>query len=494
MHWLENVVNEILARQPEGEILVSSGASPSGVYHVGHLREVILCDAIVLAIRERGREARHIHVVDNLDAFRKVPVTLPDAYKKYLGMPLCNIPAPDGSRRSYADFCVDPFLESMKKLGIEAEIIYQDQKYQSGFYAPAIERSLKKLTEARNAITEVSGCQLDERWSPIQILEDGRLKNYKFISIDTEERRIAYEDSAGEMRKIRYDNGSIKLDWRLDWPGRWWLMGVAIEPFGRDHATKGGSYDTGVEIAKRVYGINPPIPVPYEFINRTGDTKKMSASKGTGINAEDVTNILPSEITRYFMLRSPASKRLFFDETDGLLRLVDEYSALLAKSNKTPLERQILHFSRPDNVCPTISRVPFTYLVDVFQAALRNADETMNLLSCGEYADIAAKDSVLIKRELAFVNLWLDKWAPERVVFSLQQIVGKGSFSDSEIAYLKSLADSIAQAPPDADGVWFHNCIYSFKDNAGLSVRQLFSAIYRITIGKESGQIGRAHV
>lgn len=333
----------------------------------------------------------------------------------------------------------------------------------------------------------MSGRQLDERWSPIQILEDGRLKNYKFISIDTEERRIAYEDSAGEMRKIRYDNGSIKLDWRLDWPGRWWLMGVAIEPFGRDHATKGGSYDTGVEIAKRVYGINPPIPVPYEFINRTGDTKKMSASKGTGINAEDVTNILPSEITRYFMLRSPASKRLFFDETDGLLRLVDEYSALLAKSNKTPLERQILHFSRPDNVCPTISRVSFTYLVDVFQAALRNADETMNLLSCGEYADIAAKDSVLIKRELAFVNLWLDKWAPERVVFSLQQIVGKGSFSDSEIAYLKALADSIAQAPPDADGVWFHNCIYSFKDNAGLSVRQLFSAIYRITIGKESG-------
>ena len=91
----------------------------------------------------------------------------------------------------------------------------------------------KKLTEARNAITEVSGRQLDERWSPIQILEDGRLKNYKFISIDTEERRIAYEDSAGEMRKIRYDNGSIKLDWRPDWPGRWWLMGVAIEPFGR---------------------------------------------------------------------------------------------------------------------------------------------------------------------------------------------------------------------------------------------------------------------
>lgn len=148
MHWLENVVNEILARQPEGEILVSSGASPSGVYHVGHLREVILCDAIVLAIRERGREARHMHVVDNLDAFRKVPVTLPDTYKKYLGMPLCNIPAPDGSRRSYADFCVDPFLESMKKLGIEAEIIYQDQKYQSGFYAQAIERSLKKINRS----------------------------------------------------------------------------------------------------------------------------------------------------------------------------------------------------------------------------------------------------------------------------------------------------------------------------------------------------------
>jgi len=102
MRWLETVVNEAIERQPEGEILVSSGASPSGVYHFGHLREVIICDVITLALRKRGRTARHIHVVDDLDGFRKVPTNFPESYTQYLGVPLCDVPAPDDSGRSYA--------------------------------------------------------------------------------------------------------------------------------------------------------------------------------------------------------------------------------------------------------------------------------------------------------------------------------------------------------------------------------------------------------
>jgi lysyl-tRNA synthetase class I len=35
MQWLNKVVDEVVAAHPEGEILVSSGVSPSGVYHVG---------------------------------------------------------------------------------------------------------------------------------------------------------------------------------------------------------------------------------------------------------------------------------------------------------------------------------------------------------------------------------------------------------------------------------------------------------------------------
>ncbi len=486
MNWLDKVVDEALALHPEGQILVSSGASPSGPYHFGHLREVIFCDAIVLAIRERGREAQHVHVVDNFDAFRKVPANIPESYSKYLGMPLCDMPAPDGSERSYADFYLDPFLESMQKLGIQAEIVYQDQKYRAGYYVPAIERSLQKLNDARQAIVEVSGRKLNDDWTPVQIMENGRLKNRQFVGLDTDSKTISFVDSSGKTTEIRYDDGSVKIDWRLDWPGRWWLMGVAVEPFGRDHATKGGSYDTGVEIAKRVYGAQPPVPVPYDFINRTGDTKKMSASKGTGINAQDITDIMPAEIVRYFILRFPASKRLFFDEADGLIKLVDDYAVLLAKEDKTDLDKEILRYSNVQ-ANSVISRVPFSYLIDAYQASLRDPQKTLEVLSRSEYAEVAQQDAEILLRELKFVDIWLQRWAPERVKFSLIDEVDKSKFSDDQINYLAALAERVVTAPADADGAWFHNCIYEFKEKTNLPPRDLFTTLYEVIIGKSSG-------
>ena len=35
--------------------------------------------------------------------------------------------------------------------------------------------------------------------------------------------------------------GGGKLTWRVDWPARWRICGCTFEPFGKDHATRGGS-------------------------------------------------------------------------------------------------------------------------------------------------------------------------------------------------------------------------------------------------------------
>jgi len=106
MQWLNKIVDEVIVRNPKGEITVESGISPSGVYHMGYLREIITCDAIKLELERRDRQVRHVHFVDDLDGFRKVPSNLSDDYKKYLGQPLCDMPAPDGSDISYADYCL----------------------------------------------------------------------------------------------------------------------------------------------------------------------------------------------------------------------------------------------------------------------------------------------------------------------------------------------------------------------------------------------------
>src|SRR3954463_1794391 len=103
MQWLRKIVDELIERHSDEEILIESGGSPSGTYHLGHMRELVICDAILLELKSRGVPARHVYFTDDLDAFRKVPANIPEEYSQYLGMPLCDVPAPDGSDKSYAD-------------------------------------------------------------------------------------------------------------------------------------------------------------------------------------------------------------------------------------------------------------------------------------------------------------------------------------------------------------------------------------------------------
>ncbi|HVX58882.1 MAG TPA: lysine--tRNA ligase [Candidatus Saccharimonadales bacterium] len=487
MQWLTKLVDEIVADSPEGgEILIESGISPSGNYHMGYLREILTCEAILRELRFRGREARHVHFVDDQDGFRKVPAGLPPEYEKYLGRPLCDMPAPDGSDQSYADYALGPFLASVAALGVDMQAIRSHEKYRSGFFTEAIEVVLDNLAEVRDVLQSVSGRKLGEEWSPIQVNEEGYLKKRPFVSIDKDAKTIKYLDKDDKEQSVKYDAGLVKLDWRLDWPARWWLLGVNVEPFGRDHATKGGSYDTGKALMDKVFKAPAPRPVPYEFINRAGDTKKMSASKGNGIDFSEVVRVLPPEVVRYFVFRSSPDKTLYFDPIAGVTKLIDEYAELLAKPDKTDEEKRLVELST-NGVEPIVSNVPFSHLVASYQSALRDPSKTIEIIERTEHADIAGAQKEIIHKELAFIANWLDEWAPEDVKFDLKDSVETRKFSEDQKRYLSELAAKIESAPKDADGEWFHKAIYEFKDSANLAPKELFTTLYQVLIGKDSG-------
>ena len=54
MQWLNNVVDVLVKRHHDGEVLIESGGSPSGTYHLGHMRELVICDSILLELKRRG--------------------------------------------------------------------------------------------------------------------------------------------------------------------------------------------------------------------------------------------------------------------------------------------------------------------------------------------------------------------------------------------------------------------------------------------------------
>jgi lysyl-tRNA synthetase class 1 len=487
MQWLNSIVDELIARHPDGDVIVSSGVSPSGTYHLGTLREVLTAEIIAMEARRRGRTARHLHIVDDLDIFRKVPVDIPTEYEKYLGKPLCDVPAPDGGDRSYADYFLEDLVHAAEKLHLQMEVVRSHQKYREGFMVPVIEQALEHTDDIRRVLTEVSGRDLNADWSPIQVVEDGYLKNRLFRSIDTNAKTVTYVGKDDQEKVASYLHGNVKLNWRIDWPARWSLLHVMAEPFGRDHATKGGSYDTGKIIVHDVFNAEAPLPVPYNFINRTGATKKMSKSTGDAITASELLNILPPEIVWFFIFRSAPDKLLFFGEGETLLRLFDEFAELLAKPDKTPGEQQLLELCLHGVDAPTVSNVPFSHLVASYQAALKDTDKTIAIIARTEHAETAAQQAETITRELKFIDSWLANWAPEEMKFELQKTVDASQFTDAEKHLFALLAEKVKVAPEDADGSWFHNAIYDCKDETGLGPKEMFTALYRLLIGKTSG-------
>ena len=487
MQWLNKIVDELVAKHPEGEIIVSSGVSPSGKYHVGTLREVLTADAVLVELKRRGRAVRHLHFVDDLDRLRKIPVGVSPDFEKYLGQPLCDVPSPEPQYESYAQYFLSDFKDNIDTLGIDMEIVIASQKYRHGAFGEAIEKTLGNIETAKTVLEDVSGRKLENDWSPIQVIEDGYLKKRVFVSIDKAAKTIVYLDNDNQQQTISYANGLVKLDWRLDWPARWWMFGVDIEPFGRDHATKGGSYDTGRELVVEVFGGQPPVPVPYDFINRAGETKKMSKSAGDTVTITELLQVLPPEIIRFFVLRYSPDKQLFFDQTDGVVRLIDEYSELLAKPDKTSDDEQLIYVVSSSLASNTISNVPFSHLVASYQAALKDPIKTIEIIRRTEHAHIAGAQQELVEKELKYIDQWLKRWAPEDIKFELLDSVNASGLSQSETSYLNALADKVATAPADADGAWFHDAVYSLKEELKLEPSQVFKPLYKVLIGKESG-------
>lgn len=476
-YWLDQVVVEIEKAHPKGEVILSSGVSPSGIYHLGTLRELVTTDALTRALRARGRKARHLHFVDDFDVFRKVPVAIgvPESFEKYLGSPLYLVPDPFGDcHDSYVEHLLPDLQAAKERLNLDMDIIRSHQEYQVGKFADAIKTVAAKGDRAKAVIFEVSERQLGDDWTPFQLLQEGRLKNNYPVKWDDGVKQLA-------------ESGKLKLDWRLDWPARWQIWNVQVEPFGRDHATKGGSYDTGKELAKEIFGGKAPYPVPYDFINLAGETKKMSKSSGTGVSMRDALDIMPPEILRYFILRSRPEKLLVFDSQIGLFNLIDEFSKVQeAVTIGQPHEFKEAYEMSVGSEEPVISRVPFNHLVSVWQAARGDSEKALELLERTGHATAVKDQKDVIVREFDFVSNWLTKFAPEEIKFSVQDQLPKVELAADQTKFTDLLADRLEQAG-ELDGQAMHDLIYDSREIADIKPQEAFQALYRLILGKDSG-------
>ena len=129
MHWAEVTANALSHRGQKH--IIASGITPSGEFHIGHLREILTGDMIARACREKGMDVESVFVVDSADPLRKVYPFLSEEYSQYIGHPLANIPAPDSDGnpgndgRNYAQHFLEPFLEALEKIDVKSKNLDQ---------------------------------------------------------------------------------------------------------------------------------------------------------------------------------------------------------------------------------------------------------------------------------------------------------------------------------------------------------------------------------
>lgn len=489
-HWADEVADRILAPAAgpatgapaaprQGPHRISTGISPSGPIHVGNLRETLTGDAVARVLRERGADVRLEFVADDFDPLRRVyPFLDAGVYEPLIGRPLSEIPCPCGDHPSYAEHFLRPYLDTLGQLAIELHLERGSEMYKSGRMNRAVVRALEERDRIAAILHELTGRETAPDWSPFNPLcpACGRIAAAKVVGFSAADETVAYECACGSSGSIPMKGGG-KLTWRVDWPARWWVLGVTIEPFGKDHASRGGSYDSGVRIAREVFRSEPPLPIPYEWIGLKG-MGDMSSSKGNVVSVADALEVVPPDVLRYMVLRTKPMKAITFDPGLPLLTLIDEYDDAKAKNR--------------DDRSITLSRasgwkavgVPFKHLVLVLQIAGFDVARAFEILKQGGYEDL---DREAVASRFAYATRWLERFAPEDVKFALARELPAQAraLEANQREFLRRLASRLTSG---ASGEEVHALVYDLaKEFPDSPPAKLFEAIYLALVGRARG-------
>lgn len=473
IHWADVIAARIL--ETGQKQVVATGITPSGNIHIGNLREVMTADAVYRALNDAGGDVRLIYIADTFDPLRKVYSFLPDSYEEFVGHPLSEIPDPDGCHSSYAEHFLEPFLESIGTLGVTVEVFKADEMYKNGAYIEAIKRSLERRDEIAEIIDEVSGKTTKPEWNPFNVVckECGRINSALVLGYDLDNETVAYSCSCGDEGTVSM-NGGGKLTWRVDWAARWGILGVTVEPFGKDHAAAGSSYDSGVILSEKIFGSKPPFPIPFEHIHLKGKGK-MSSSSGISISITDMLEVLPPEAIRYMIIRTKPEKHIDLDPGMPSLKLLDEYD-MLSQSDR------LLALSQTESSEMFSARVPFKHMINAVQIAGGDFDQLLEVLKRGGY-DTSERELLELRARKA--ERWIDMFAPDFLKFEVKKTLPDKAknLSDSQKSALKILSEELKGKTAEE----VHNEIYNIAEKLEMKPQKVFEAIYIALLGLKSG-------
>jgi lysyl-tRNA synthetase class 1 len=501
-YWADEIAAAVAGPQ-----IVNDSKTPSGTVHVGSLRGVVLHDAIRRTVAAHGNDVEFRYGIEDLDPMDSQALLTPDAIERYMGVPLSHVPAPEGSAHpNYARHFATQFLETFAELGIHPHLYWMSEQYGSGAMDPYITKALDKADEILDIYRTVSTVNHPTGWLPISVICEncGRIGTTR--ARDWNGREVAYDclpdlvdwaTGCGHSGRVAPFGGRAKLVWNVDWAARWGITGATIEGCGKDLATAGGSRDRADAISRRVFEREPPLNIPYEFLNLAG--RKMSTSKGVGAAAHEVAALLPPTLMRFLFLRYRPNHAINFDPSgDSVPRLFDELDrvadAVAGKPTKGELPAdadRIFALSLPDPDADVGAeanryRPPFAHLALLLQ--LPGVDP-MDHLAAEKGAPLVDAERAIALERVAAAEAWLSSFAPPESRLTVQYEAVPAAVAEltsEQRAYLSSLADSAEQNDTTGGEAW-QALLFEMSKEVGIKAGEGFGAIYRAFLDRPNG-------
>jgi lysyl-tRNA synthetase, class I len=499
-----------LAASASGRQVVNDSKTPSGTVHVGSLRGPVVVDTIARALRNAGVEVELRYGVDDLDPMDAQALLTPDAIERSMGVPLAHVPDPAGDcHDSYARHFAGVFIDTFDGLGIRPDTYYwMSDVYGSGAMDRYIRTALDAAAVIREIYRRVANVNHPDEWHPLFVICEScrRIGTTIVTGWDGERGVVRYDcrpdlvtwaSGCGNSGEVSPFGGRAKLPYNVDWAAKWDLFGVTIEPAGKDLSTAGGSRDRSDAIAREVFGNQPPLNVPYEFLNIGG--KKMSTSKGLGASATQIVEVIPPEQLRLLFLRPRPNTAIEFDPdgTDAIPRLFDESDRLAAatagrevKGELPPDFERVFTYSLVEHDADVAAeaaayRPAFSHLALLEQIP---GVDVVERVTAEKGSPLADREATILAERRAAARAWLESYAPDRARLAVQRDgipAAAGQLDDAQRAYLGALAGALAATGWDGESV--QAAIFGTARQRDLAPGHAFAALYLAFLGRSSG-------
>ena len=503
MHWADHTA-QTLSNRGVSQV-IASGITPSGEFHIGHLREILTAEMIHRACLDAGMESRYIFIVDSMDPLRRVYDFLSEDYEQYIGHPLAYIPAPgpegkpnpDGG--NYAEHFLAPFLDALKEIGVEPEVVMNHETYESGAFADKTDSAIEQRDEIRRVIEDVSGREVPDDWYPYNpVGSDGSLDGVRVTGYKRP--YVHWVDRHGVEGKSDIRTAEGKMPWRVDWAAKWGIHGITCEPAGKDHGAAGGSYDTGIPICEML-GSEPPYKMVYEWIQLKG-MGPMSSSSGLTVGPMDALALVPPEIMRYVIARSKVGRHIDFDTGPALFTTADEYERLVANppsgsdddlSRRQQVARdtqlgalRLSQKQRGVDASDSIAGVSFRHLSMLAQIKSSDDDVWESLRKSG-HLEGDPEDSLTSR--LRRMRNWVDgQHFPSDAKIEIRSSISeeaRDNLTEEQIGFLSALGAEFDDC--DWTEAEIGSCIRSVAAETGVGGRNAYVALYWAILGKNHG-------